>query len=223
MEIQIIGADAAFDGLNTSLFFKDNLGRGVLVDCGATVYYELARRNMRDDIDVVLVSHEHGDHTGSLAIYGAYSRIVRQKKLIVGGIDVSELFRVQGILPDDFIPLAADDSLNVQAIPTKHIEAHGNNHALFIADSILYTGDCNENMLTTEYAKQAKIIFHDATLSERAAYAHATLATLSTAPAEIKAKTWLIHLPVHEHDEAVRLAAEHGFAGVCYNGQELEV
>ena len=222
MKIQIIGADSAFDGLNTSFFFRDNLGRGILVDCGFTVFPELNRRGMLGDVDIVLVSHPHGDHTGSLTKLAAYQHFVFGKKLISGGHEwLPDLFRIQGILPEHYNSLPADDPLNLKIIPNKHIAAHGHNNALFIADTIFYSGDTNENLLDTDYARDSKIIFHEVALNSPAA--HVRLADLATAAPEVKTKTWLIHIPTHERAEIERLAAEYGFAGVCYNGQEIEV
>lgn len=221
MKIEIIGADSAFVGLNSSFFFRDSLGRGVLVDCGFTVYPELVKRKLVNDIDIVLVSHMHADHTGSLTLFAAYCRIVKKQKLIIGGADVSELFKVQGVLPDDFIPLPKDDPINLKTFITSHIKEYGHNTAMFIDNKILYSGDTNESVLNTEFAEKAQIIIHESTLSTPAA--HATLDLLNKADPEIKAKTWLTHIPTHERSELTKLAIEMGFAGVCENGQTIEL
>jgi ribonuclease BN (tRNA processing enzyme) len=141
--------------------------------------------------------------------------------LPIGGEDVAELFKVQGVLPDDFIPLPTDDPLNIKTIKTGHIPKYGYNLALFVADKILYSGDSNESVLDTEYAKQAAIIFHETTLS--VPYAHSVLDVLNQAAPGIKAKTWLAHIDEKERSEIGRLAKEYGFAGVCKNGQEIGV
>ena len=222
MKLEIIGADSAFNGLNTSFFFRDDANRGVLVDCGFTVFPELIRRDMAKDVDVVLISHMHADHTGSLCTLGVWMRTRQGRKIIVGGgMDIGELFRVQGVLPDDFIALPADDALNVKTIKTGHIPAYGYNNALFIADRILYSGDTNESVLDTEYARTAQIIIHETALSTPAV--HTALELLNQAAPDIKAKTWLTHIPTSERPEIERLAAEMGFAGVCQNGQMIQV
>ncbi|MFA7188233.1 MAG: MBL fold metallo-hydrolase [Alphaproteobacteria bacterium] len=223
MKIQIIGADSAFDGLNTSFFFRDELDRGVLVDCGFTVFPELNRRNMLNDVDVVLISHLHADHSGSLTLLAAYSRILKKQKIKIGGADVSGLFREQGILPDDFVQLSSDDLLNLKIIQTDHIPEHGNNNALFIANSILYSGNTCDSVLENEFAENAKVIFHDTRLKSPISYGHTPIETLNNAAPEIKAKTWLIHIPTKERKEIETMAQQMGFAGVCYNGQEIEI
>jgi len=190
------------------------------VDCGFTVFPELVRLGLLGSVDVVLISHLHCDHTGSLCTLGVKRR-KQGNKIIVGGEDVTELFKLTGIMPDDFIPMASDDPLNPKMIRTGHIPQHGYNNALFIADKILYSGDTNESLLDTEYARRAKIIFHDVALSTP--YAHTTLEELNAAAPEIKAKTWLVHIPTAERAEIERLAPQMGFAGVCYNGQEIEI
>ena len=117
--------------------------------------------------------------------------------------------------------MASDDPLNLKMIRTGHIPEYGHNDALFIADKILYSGDTNESVLDTEYARQAKIIFHEVALNTPVA--HTTLEELNRAPADIKAKTYLVHVPVAERAEIERLAPQMGFAGVCRNGQEIEI
>ena len=223
MKIKIIGADAAFDGLNTSLFFTDDSGRGVLVDCGFTVFPELTRSGLREKVDVVLISHLHADHTGSLCTLAIWSLLARKKKIFIGGTDMAELFAIQGIHPDDYIPLAADDPLNIKTMRTGHIPGFGYNNALFIADAILYSGDSNESVLGSDYARSAKVIFHETTNRDSAAYAHAHLDVLNKAAPEVKAKTWLVHIEESGRAEIEAAAAGMGFAGVCCNGQEIEI
>ncbi|MCL2439428.1 MAG: MBL fold metallo-hydrolase [Alphaproteobacteria bacterium] len=220
MQIKIIGSDWAFDGLNTSLFFRDDAGRGILVDCGFSVFPELTRLKLRGEVDVVLISHLHSDHTGSLCTLAVWARMFNKKAVKIWGEGVGELFDVQGIFPEDFIPLPPDDPLVPEFIKTGHIPTKGHNNALFIAGKILYSGDTNESLLDTDYARRAKIIFHEVVLRESASHVH--FETLVAVPPEIKAKTWLIHISPHERAEITRLAAEMGFAGVCTNGQEIE-
>jgi len=193
-----------------------------LVDCGFTVFPELTRLSLREKVDVVLISHLHPDHTGSLCTLAIWSIIFRKKKIFVGGEDAAELFIVQGIRPNDFEPLPSDDPLNIKTIRTAHIPGSGHNKALFIADTILWSGDTNESILDSDYARQAKIIFHEAVMEPRTG-AHTGIEILNQAAPDIKAKTWLIHIPEKERAEIERLAAEMGFAGVCYNGQEIEL
>ena len=221
MKIEIIGADSAFDGLNTSFFFYDKIGRGVLVDCGFTVFPELIKRGIAKNIDVALISHLHADHTGSLCTLGVWMRLVQKRKILVGGTDVSELFKVQGVSPNDFDILPSDDPLNIKTIKTGHIPEYGYNNALFIADKVLYSGDTNESLLGTEYAKQAKIIIHETCLNTPSA--HTTIELLNGADPEIKSKTWLTHIPTNERDKIERLAQKMGFAGVCKNGQTIDI
>ncbi|MCL1786149.1 MAG: hypothetical protein FWG39_03315, partial [Alphaproteobacteria bacterium] len=76
-------------------------------------------------------------------------------------------------------------------------------------------------VLDTEYARRAKIIFHETQINPSSA--HTALSVLAAAAPEVKAKTWLVHIPIADRAELERLAPQMGFAGVCYNGQEIEV
>ncbi|MDR1691232.1 MAG: MBL fold metallo-hydrolase [Rickettsiales bacterium] len=220
MKIQIIGSESAFDGLNTSFFFKDDADRGVLVDCGFTVYPEINRLGILQNVNVILISHLHSDHVGSLA-----TTLMARKKaghpIKVGGADISQFIKVVENRVDAYEVLPADDPLNIKTITTDHISGIMQNQALYIADKILYSGDVKDSLLDTDYAKDAKIILHEVALNTP--IAHVKLEELAKADPAIKAKTWLIHIPVQEREEITRLATEYGFAGVCYNGQEIEI
>ena len=218
MLLEIIGADGTFDGLNTSFFFYDYDMRGVLVECGFTVYPELVRRNLVDKVDIVLLSHNHTDHAGSLPTLAVYSRMYRKKKLIVGGNEdeIKKLFDTCGVRPnEDYEFLPANDPLNLRIKRVAHIPGEGPSNAIYIHPQLFYSGDTSESLLDTEYAKEAQVIIHDCWLKGAA---HVNFDVLAAAPLEIRKKTYLAHIPSEERAEITRLAAENGFAGVLESG-----
>lgn len=69
MLLQCLGSGDAFGSggrLNTSFFIRHK-GKGILLDCGATTMVALKRVGLSStDVDVVLISHLHGDHIGGI-------------------------------------------------------------------------------------------------------------------------------------------------------------
>lgn len=69
MLLQCLGSGDAFGSagrLNTSFFIRHK-GQGILLDCGATTMVALKRVGLSSsDVDVILISHLHGDHIGGI-------------------------------------------------------------------------------------------------------------------------------------------------------------
>jgi ribonuclease BN (tRNA processing enzyme) len=65
MDVLCLGSGDAFSSkgkLNTSFYFRTG-GKGILLDCGATTLAALKKNNLSSsDVDVILLSHLHGDH-----------------------------------------------------------------------------------------------------------------------------------------------------------------
>lgn len=70
MYIKCIGSGDAFGSggrFNTSYYIREN-SSGILLDCGGSTLIGLKRESLSaDDVDVILISHLHGDHFGGLA------------------------------------------------------------------------------------------------------------------------------------------------------------
>lgn len=69
MLVQCLGSGDAFGSggrLNTSFFIR-HAGTGILLDCGATTLVALKKAGFSSmDVDVILISHLHGDHIGGI-------------------------------------------------------------------------------------------------------------------------------------------------------------
>lgn len=69
MFVQSLGCGDAFGSggrLNSSFFIRTKT-RGILLDCGASVLIALKKQNLSAaDVDIILISHLHGDHFGGL-------------------------------------------------------------------------------------------------------------------------------------------------------------
>ena len=72
MFVQSLGCGDAFGSggrLNSSFFIRTKT-KGILLDCGASVMIALKKQNLSGaDIDIILISHLHGDHFGGLPFF----------------------------------------------------------------------------------------------------------------------------------------------------------
>ncbi|MBC8339200.1 MAG: MBL fold metallo-hydrolase [Rhodospirillales bacterium] len=95
MKIQFIGSGDAFGSggrLNTC-FLVDAADTRFLIDCGATSLVGLNRCGVDpDSIDMILLSHLHGDHFGGVAflLVHAHSATKRQRPLKIVGPKTTE-------------------------------------------------------------------------------------------------------------------------------------
>ncbi len=66
--LQFLGTGGAFDfAYGNSAALVQHQGQALLLDCGFTVYPELARRRLTGACSGILLTHLHCDHSGSLA------------------------------------------------------------------------------------------------------------------------------------------------------------
>ena len=80
MKISFLGTGGAFDvALGNSAALVDCAGTRFLVDCGHSVFPRLVERGLVEDFDVVLITHLHDDHVGSLSTLVYYATIVLQR------------------------------------------------------------------------------------------------------------------------------------------------
>lgn len=69
MYVQCLGSGDAFGsgGRLNSSFYVRTKSKGILIDCGASTLAALKQQNLSvSDIDIILISHLHGDHFGGL-------------------------------------------------------------------------------------------------------------------------------------------------------------
>jgi ribonuclease BN (tRNA processing enzyme) len=68
--LKFIGNGSAFSKTgNTSAYYKTEEGNMLLIDCGESVFQELLKKNILDGVKniLVLITHAHSDHCGSLS------------------------------------------------------------------------------------------------------------------------------------------------------------
>lgn len=84
MTLKFLGRGSMFNVKegNTSAYWKDRSGRHmVLIDCGCTVFSKIEQLNLLDGVDnlLILLTHPHTDHIGSLSDLLHYCVFVKPK------------------------------------------------------------------------------------------------------------------------------------------------
>ena len=165
-EVVFIGTSDAFGagGRRQSAIFARGERGGMLFDCGGTTNTGMAQLGLsRDEVDVILISHFHGDHFGGIPafLYAALYTDARKHPLqIVGPPDVQQ--RVEGLaialgyhledrqwsFPIEYRELHASQGLDVgpariEAFATRHQpEAHPQGYRVQLGrERIAYSGD----------------------------------------------------------------------------------
>lgn len=165
-EVVFVGTSDAFGagGRRQSAVFVRGERGGLLLDCGATTNTGLSQLGLsRDEIDVILVSHFHGDHFGGIPsfLYAALYADRRRRPLeIVGPPElearVRALANAMGHRLDDrewsfeirYRETAPGERIQagpaeITAFATAHqLEAHPQGYRLRLGrESIAYSGD----------------------------------------------------------------------------------
>lgn len=80
MYVKCLGSGDAFGSggkLNTSFFIRA-ADMGILLDCGASTSIALKRAGLTvNDVDVIIISHFHGDHFGGIPIFIREAQVTR--------------------------------------------------------------------------------------------------------------------------------------------------
>jgi len=165
-EVVFIGTSDAFGagGRRQSAVFVRGERGGMLLDCGATTNTGLAQLGLsRDEIDVILISHFHGDHFGGIPAFlyaSLYTDRRRHPIEIIGPPDVKarihalaralghNLERPEWTYPIHYREIRANQSLavgpaEIHAFATEHQpESHPQGYRVQLGrEEIAYSGD----------------------------------------------------------------------------------
>ena len=113
MELRFLGIGAAyFPALHNNAAYFLSGRTAFLLDCGGTVFPRMMEAFPWEQVDelVVLVTHLHADHTGSLGTLLSYARGVRRMRVTVvhAHSELQELVRLVGIHPSRYSFVEAD-------------------------------------------------------------------------------------------------------------------
>ena len=202
-EIVFIGTSDAFGagGRRQSAIFARGERGGMLLDCGGTTNTGLAQLGIpRDEVDVILISHFHGDHFGGIPafLYAALYTDERTHPLeIVGPPDVAKrvyaLGRALGhdledrewTFPVRFREIHAEQTLDagpaeIQAFATQHQpEAHPQGYRVRLGrERVTYSGDTGWFEQLPRHVAGSDLFISECTLCHRELDFHLSLEEL---------------------------------------------
>jgi ribonuclease BN (tRNA processing enzyme) len=143
IKLEVIGCGDAFatNNMAHTCFHIDYNGLHILLDCGASSSYALKRSNLKiEEIDIIFISHLHGDHIAGLPFILmelAFSSHKRKRPIRIIGPDLisDRIFKMQEILypgsSEKIKPLIEVlshnhlkdlDGLKFKYLPVKHSE-----------------------------------------------------------------------------------------------------
>ena len=153
--IKFFGRGCAFaDEHNSAFFYHDK--DLILIDCPATSFQKIKKMNLHKIQNIyILVTHTHGDHTGSVGTILQYAWfILKNPVTIVAPSDEVKndlqtlLIQIEGCEPKWFNITTADkirQNWLVSAIPTTHSKTLAGKcfgyHLKIQGNDVIYTGD----------------------------------------------------------------------------------
>lgn len=191
-----------------------------MIDFGQTAPLALHHMNIPlDQINGVLITHLHADHTGGLeelafqSLY-RYGHANGKIQLFIantlvdqlwentlkaglwneggGFVSLEQYFDVHALQEKERYVIT--DQLSIELIQTEHIP-HKKSYSVFINDDIFYSSDMVFNRSLLEhvvYERGCRLIFHDCQL-EGEGIVHASLKELMTLPEDIQSRIYLMH------------------------------
>jgi ribonuclease BN (tRNA processing enzyme) len=244
MKLQFVGCGDAFGsgGRQNTCFHVTGCSANFLIDCGATALPALKRLGVaRNDIELILITHFHGDHFAGLPFFlldAQFSR--RSRPLVIAGPQGIEtrlaqvmeaLFEHSSATKQKFdlsvVALKPEEKRTFGAIGvTPFPVVHGESGGPFLAYRIeaegcviAYSADTEWTETLVPLAKDADLFIAEAYTYDRLVKNHLSLATLEAHLAEIRPKRLIL---THMGDDMLgRLDALNHAA--AHDGMTVEV
>jgi ribonuclease BN (tRNA processing enzyme) len=217
MHLQFVGCGDAFGsgGRSNTCFHLAGAQTNLLIDCGASSLPALKRLDIaRDDIDLILITHFHGDHFAGLPFFlldAQFSR--RSRPLVIAGpegietrlIQVMEaLFENSSRTPRKFelsvVALAAGESRTFGVVTvTPFAVVHGESGGPFLGYRIeaegrviAYSADTEWTDTLIPLAREADLFIAEAYSYDRTVKNHLSLTTLEAHLPDINPKRLIL-------------------------------
>jgi ribonuclease BN (tRNA processing enzyme) len=217
MQLQFVGCGDAFGsgGRQNTCFHLTGRAVNLLIDCGATALPALKRLGIvRNDIDLILITHFHGDHFAGLPFFlldAQFSR--RTRPLVIAGPQgiATRLAQVMEALFEHSSRTKQKFELSVVALepeqrrsfsdihvtpyPVVHGESGGPflGYRIEVEDKVVaYSADTEWTETLIPLAKDADLFIAEAYTYDRIVKNHLSLATLEAHLADIKPKRLIL-------------------------------
>ena len=217
MQLRFVGCGDAFGsgGRQNTCFHVTGDAVNLLIDCGATALPALKRLGViRNDIELILITHFHGDHFAGLPFFlldAQFSR--RTRPLVIAGPQGIEtrLARVMEALFEHSSTTRQKFELSVVALTpeqTRHFGAvsvtpysvvHGESGGPFLGlrieaegRSIAYSADTEWTETLIPLGRDADLFIAEAYTYDKPVKNHLSLATLETHLADIRPKRLIL-------------------------------
>jgi ribonuclease BN (tRNA processing enzyme) len=217
MQLQFVGCGDAFGsgGRQNTCFHLTGRAVNLLIDCGATALPALKRLGIvRNDIDLILITHFHGDHFAGLPFFlldAQFSR--RTRPLVIAGPQgiATRLAQVMEALFEHSSKTKQKFDLSVVALApeqrrtfgevhvTPYPVVHGESGGPFLAYRIeaeerivAYSADTEWTETLVPLAKDADLFIAEAYTYDRVVSNHLSLATLEVHLGDIRPKRLIL-------------------------------
>jgi ribonuclease BN (tRNA processing enzyme) len=243
MQLRFVGCGDAVGsgGRSNTCFHVTGKGVNFLIDCGASSLPALKRLDIaRDEIDIILITHFHGDHFGGLPFLLLDAQFTRRTRPLViagpGGIEtrlaqlMEALFEHSSKTKQRFdlsvVALAPGESRSFGAVKvTPYPVVHGESGGPFLAYRIeaegrviAYSADTEWTETLIPAARDADLFIAEAYYYDKIVKNHLSLKTLEAHLPEINAKRLVLtHMSddmLGRLDELPYAAAEDGMVVV---------
>jgi|SRR5579864_3925085 len=226
MRLQFVGCGDAFGsgGRSNTCFHVTGAESNFLIDCGASSLPALKRLGIvRDDIDLILITHFHGDHFAGLPFFLLDAQFSRRSRPLTiagpGGLEarlaqvMEALFENSSRARQKFdlavVALEAEEerrfgAVSVMPFPVVHGESGGPFLGYRIEAEkrvIAYTADTEWTQALIPLGRDADLLIAEAYTYDRIVKNHLSLKTLEEHLAEIRPKRLIL---THMSDDMLR-------------------
>jgi len=197
MKLHILGTGTAIPRIErgSPAYLVTAPGVNVLVDVGPAVVRRLLERGYEvDDVDVVVLTHFHVDHTADLSTFffaSNYGKIPRVKPLtIIGGKGLARFYRgLRAIYPwiapksyDLTVKRLVNDSLKISGLTITTAPANHNPESITVRleakTSITFSGDTDLSANLVRLAEKTDMLVAECAFPERKVKGHLNLSAL---------------------------------------------
>src|SRR5436305_2900992 len=244
MQLRFVGCGDALGscGRSNTCFHVTGQGANVLIDCGASSLPALKRLGIaRNDIDLILITHFHGDHFAGLPFLlldAQFSR--RGRPLVIAGPEGIEmrLTQVMEALFEHSSKTRQRFDLSVVALEPEQVRSfgavkvtpfpvvHGESGGPFFAYRveaegrvIAYSADTEWTEMLIPAAREADLFIAEASTYDKIVKNHLSLKTLETHLPEIKPKRLIL---THMSDDMLGRVNELAYTAAT-DGMSVEV